>query len=665
MDFKKGKKQLYSTIKKRIFVSDNDQYRKLHHIVDKEDIEYSSIISLRSIPCENSIDLFLLSKEFISENSKELNEYYADKNNQPCKIYFIGNDLHITENAEIIDSVISLPISDIYLANKIRSGFQDMQVRLENKLLNEEIFNVNNQISELSHIGQRLMMEKDLGKLLSLILLKSREMASADAGSLYLVEENDNGEKSLRFTLTQNDSVSFEFEEFTMPISRKSISGYVADTGSTLNIEDVYNLPSYSEFSFNKSFDLEVGYRSKSMLVLPLINHMDEVIGVVQLINRKKDWTTKLSDTEITDETVIPFTGDCLNTVTALAGQAAVSIENNLLYRNIELLFEGFVNASVKAIESRDPTTSGHSSRVAILTVNLAKTIDRIDNGILKNVKFSPEQIKEMRYASLLHDFGKVGVREPVLLKSKKLYPYQITDIMHRLGHQKRYEEICSLKAKLKFLLEQGFENHQAEFGRIEKELKERIKEINETSDLILAVNEPTVLESDAAKNLEAVSDMTYVDPADKEHSLLKLEEKNALFIKRGSLDENERLEIESHVQHTYQFLKKVPWTKDIMNVPEIAYAHHEKLDGSGYPNNINKPSIPVQSRMMTISDIFDALTASDRPYKKAVPYKKALDILHYETIERKIDSDLLEVFVESGIYRSVLPEFKSGENIS
>ncbi|MCP4727118.1 MAG: HD family phosphohydrolase, partial [bacterium] len=341
---------------------------------------------------------------------------------------------------------------------------------------------------------------------------------------------------------------------------------------------------------------------------------------------------------------------------------AAVSIENNLLYRNIERLFEGFVNASVGAIESRDPTTSGHSSRVAVLTVNLARKIDGINNGKFKNVYFSTDQIKEIRYASLLHDFGKVGVREPVLLKSKKLYPDQIADIMHRLGHHKRYEEICALKAKLKHLLEKGVENHKDEFIIIENELDERIKRINEAAELICSVNEPTVLESDTAMNLEAVSSYTYIDHDNSEKALLSKEEKNALFIKRGSLGENERLEIESHVLHTFQFLKKVPWTKDIMNVPEIAYAHHEKIDGSGYPNNIPEKKIPIQSKMMTISDIFDALTASDRPYKKAVPYKKALDILGYEMKAKKIDKDLLDVFIETEIFRSVLPEF-TGDN--
>ncbi|MCP4723784.1 MAG: GAF domain-containing protein, partial [bacterium] len=471
MDININSKNFRSSIKKRIFVSDKSILEKLDSLIDNKDISYVLIDSLKGISNSNSLDLFLLSEQFFITHESALKKYFYDNDNQPAKLYYFGNNSHELKTIEIIDSIITLPVSYIYLMKSIRSGFKSMQAVLENKFLHEEIFNVNNQISELSHIGQQLMMEKDLGKLLSLILLKSREMASADAGSLYLVEENDKKEKSLRFTLTQNDSVSFEFEEFTMPISRKSISGYVADTGSTVNIEDVNNLPEDSEFSFNKSFDEDVGYRSKSMLVIPLKNHVDEIIGVVQLINRKKEWLKELTDTKTTEENVIPFTGECLNTVSALAGQAAVSIENNLLYRNIERLFEGFVNASVGAIESRDPTTSGHSSRVAVLTVNLARKIDGINNGKFKNIYFSADQVKEIRYASLLHDFGKVGVREPVLLKSKKLYPDQITDIMHRLGHHKRYEEICALKAKLKHLLEKGVENHKDEFIIIENEL--------------------------------------------------------------------------------------------------------------------------------------------------------------------------------------------------
>ncbi|MCH7783377.1 HD family phosphohydrolase, partial [candidate division KSB1 bacterium] len=334
------------------------------------------------------------------------------------------------------------------------------------------------------------------------------------------------------------------------------------------------------------------------------------------------------------------------------------SIENNFLYQSIERLFEGFVNASVTAIESRDPTTSGHSSRVAILTERLAKTVDKVKTGFLANIRFTKEQLKEIRYASLLHDFGKVGVRENVLLKAKKLYPHQSTEVLYRIGFLKKSEEIKNLRKQIRFLLDYGSSNYQLVFNELESELRNKLDDLDNISNLISNLNEPTVMETDKAESLEELAVLKFFDFDNEERNLLKPEEVKALSIKRGSLDDEERIEIESHVTHTFRFLKEVPWTKEFQNIPDIAHAHHEKLDGSGYPNKLTSESIPVQSKIMTISDIFDALTASDRPYKKAVPYERALDILQFEVNDNHVEPEILKVFIDAKVYTSVI---KSG----
>jgi len=272
------------------------------------------------------------------------------------------------------------------------------------------------QLREMSEVGIALSTERDHSALLRKILSKARELSRSDAGSLYLLDEG-----VLRWKLAQNDSVDVDFEERVLPITKKSRAGYVAMTGETLVIDDAYTPPVGAEYSINTSFDQENGYLTRSMLVFPMTNHAGEVIGVLQLINRKRPGTrAKLTAASVPDE-VIPFDNEIVELMRSLAGQAAVAVENNLLYESIERLFEGFVTAAVTAIEQRDPTTSGHSFRVADLTVEMAKVVDFLDDGEYRNVRFSGDQIREIRYASLLHDFGKVGVREQVLVKEKKL----------------------------------------------------------------------------------------------------------------------------------------------------------------------------------------------------------------------------------------------------
>ena len=324
---------------------------------------------------------------------------------------------------------------------------------------------------------------------------------------------------------------------------------------------------------------------------------------------------------------------------------------HNLLYESIERLFEGFVTAAVTAIEQRDPTTSGHSFRVADLTVELARVVDRIDEGEYRDVRFSPDHIREIRYASLLHDFGKVGVREQVLIKEKKLYPLQIEMIRSRFEFAMKNIENEANRRKIDYLVANGHAGYEDFAARVDAEAAEEILRLQKDFSFVAQSNEPTVLPEGEFNYLQALATREYVDYRGQRKLLLDPEEARVLSIRKGNLDATERLEIESHVTHTFNFLQKIPWTRDLAAVADIAYAHHEKLNGRGYPRKLTAADIPIQSRMMTVSDIYDALTASDRPYKRAVPTERALDILKMEMKEGLLDQSLVATFIEAKVY--------------
>ncbi len=528
----------------------------------------------------------------------------------------------------------------------------------------ERLADATREIHELNQIGAALSAEHDTGKLLEMILTKSRQITQADAGSLYLVEavesklpegkikdERKEPRKRMRFKLAQNDSLAVPFRESTMEISKKSIAGYVAQTGEPVRIEDAYHLPDDVPYSFSHKFDEDSGYRTKSILAVPMQNPKGEVVGVVQLINAKREWAAKLQSAEAVEDQVVAFTMRQQEMVTSLASQAAVAYENSQLYEAIQKLFEGFVKASVIAIEARDPTTSGHSFRVANLTVALAEAVDRAEEGPFAPVHFSRNEMKEIRYASLLHDFGKVGVREEVLVKAKKLYPAQMDLIAQRFEFVKRTRQTEVLDAKLKYVLERGRDKFLEALPEFDQKLAEELKELDDFLALVVKSNEPTVLPEGSFDMLVDIAARDYLTFDGEPRRLLNDDEVRLLSIRKGSLDDSERLQIESHVVHTYNFLQQIPWTREIRNIPGIARGHHEKLNGKGYPYKLSSAEIPLQTRMMTISDIFDALSASDRPYKKAVSQERALEILGFAVKDQELDPQLFQVFTEAKVF--------------
>jgi GAF domain-containing protein len=324
--------------------------------------------------------------------------------------------------AELGPVFLTYPAGPRQLLAALKAGFREAAARIESVRSRAEITARSKEITELTRIGVALSTERNYDVLLAMILSQARRITQSDGGSLYLVEGRDSPSPKLRVKLGQNDTLpNMPFVEFTMPMNHASQAGYVCSTGEPLVIDDVYFLPPDVEYSFNRSIDERNRYRSKSMLTVPMKNHKNEIIGALQLINRKRDPDAVLASPDVVAAQVIPYSRRSVEMVQALASQAAVSIENSLLYEDIERLFEGFVTAAVTAIEQRDPTTFGHSGRVATMTVGLAEVVDRAGDGPFRGVNFSREQIKEIRYAGLLHDFGKVGVREQVLVKAKKL----------------------------------------------------------------------------------------------------------------------------------------------------------------------------------------------------------------------------------------------------
>jgi len=516
------------------------------------------------------------------------------------------------------------------------------------------------ELQELTRIGAALSTERDLTTLLRMILSQARRLARADAGSLYLVERGaDRNPMALRFALAQNHTLpDLPFHASTMALDASSLAGYVALTGEPLVLPDAYALDADVPYRFNRSFDEGVGYRTQSLLVLPMRTHRDEIVGVLQLINRKRDANATLPDTAAVAAQVIPFDAASTELVGALASQAAVAIENGKLYEDIERLFEGFVTASVHAIEQRDPTTSGHSFRVTAYTMGLAHALNEgLGLGRYADTRFDPRQLRELRYACLLHDFGKVAVREAVLQKQKKLYPADLEVVRHRFLYLLQASDIAAERERVDHLLSEGQNGFTAVNARIEAERQSRRDALHRMLDTILRANEPSVMAEGAADALLQLATETYVDSRGVELPLLSPDELAFLSIGRGNLDQRERREIEAHAQHSYDFLQRIPWTPELRDIPDIVWGHHEKLNGTGYPRGVGADELVVQTRMMTISDIFDALVASDRPYKRALPIERALAILRDEAQQGALDGELLETFIAARIWERVADE--------
>jgi HD-GYP domain-containing protein (c-di-GMP phosphodiesterase class II) len=402
----------------------------------------------------------------------------------------------------------------------------------------------------------------------------------------------------LHFRVNQNDTLmsrlgpesSRAFESFSFPIDENSISGSVAKNRQTLNIADVQKHPLH-----NKQVDKELDYVTRTMLVVAMVDHKDNVIGVLQLINSMD-----------MDGRVVPFPLESQRVTESLASQAAVSLENARLYQEIQRFVDSFVKYSAKAIDARDPCTAGHSSRVSRYSVDIARAME----------KFTPEELREIRFAGLLHDVGKIGVREMVLTKANKLSDDQVRAIRERFG---------AIRACR---------------GEIREELEDDLA-------FVLEKNLPGFTSDEEVDRLRSIAAKTYRAPDGEERPYLTEFELENLCVRRGNLTDAERQDIESHVTHSRNILGQIPFPRDLRNVVKYAAEHHERLDGEGYPGGLAAGEIPLQSRILAVADVFDALTASDRPYKKAMPVDKAMAILRDGASRGWWDAEVVECLAD------------------
>lgn len=522
---------------------------------------------------------------------------------------------------------------------------QNRQLMADNARMIQSLESV---VRKMTEIGTALSAEKEFSKLLEMIVSHARSITNADAGTLYLVEN-----KFLRFVIIQNDMMKIRMggksgEKIPYPpieIKESNVSGFAALKGATINIPDVYSSELF-DFTGPKKFDASTGYRSKSMLVLPLKNHENEVVGVLQLLNAKDP---KSSES-------IPFDKESENQAESIASQAAVAITNSLLARDMENLFEAFVEVMATAIDEKSPVTGGHIRRMTDLTLTLADEVNEQKSGPFADLFFNNEQMHQLRIAALMHDIGKVTTPTEIVEKSKKLET--IFDRVHLVQLRIRYvAKLVMIEGygKRMALMENG--GTQAEIQAVADAIKQRVAELEAIAVFVGRCNEPgEFLEEEKLAKLKAIHGMTYMDD-EKEHNFLTESELENLSIRKGSITEKERKKMQDHAAVTVKMLNKIPFTRKMKEIPRFAGAHHEYINGKGYPLGLKGDEIPLEGRLMAVADIAEALTAADRPYKKAMPLDVVYKILRSMAQNGELDPNLVNLFIENKIYERYLSQ--------
>lgn len=506
-------------------------------------------------------------------------------------------------------------------------------------------------IKQLTGIGLALSAEKNISKLLEMIVDESRELSNADGGTLYIVDDN---KEYLRFEIMQNDTMKTRMGgtsgvEISLPkvplyingkLNHSNVSSYTALTGESVNIPDVYGAERF-DFTGPRKYDETTGYRSKSMLVIPMKNHENDIIGVLQLLNAKDPETGE----------VITFSTEYVNLISSIASQAAVALTNRQLIHDLKNLFYAFIKSIATAIDEKSPYTGGHINRVVSLTMMLAESINKRKEGKFKNVNFNEDEMEELRLAAWMHDVGKITTPEYVADKSTKLQT-----IFDRIGLIKTRFQVIAQSIESRYLIKkiqllQNGKRNSSEIKQLNKELAGNIKLLHEELDFIKSCNNPdNFLNNDKIEKIKEIGNKTY-SFGNKDYKYLTKDEINNLCIPKGTLTEEERKIIENHVPMTLKILNELCFPKKLANIPEYAAGHHEKLDGSGYPYGLTEKEISMQSRIMAVADIFEALTAKDRPYRKPMKLSQAVKIMELMKKNRHIDPDVYDLFMKSGLF--------------
>jgi HD-GYP domain-containing protein (c-di-GMP phosphodiesterase class II) len=504
-------------------------------------------------------------------------------------------------------------------------------------------------LEQLNLIGASLSGERDINRLLELILTAAKSITGADGGTLYRVTE----EKTLRFEIVRTSSLKYYLGGTSgnpvpfYPIqlhkdgkpNHSMVAAYAALTGKTVNIADAYTADGF-DFSGTRAFDSKTGYRSRSFLTVPMRNHEHETIGVLQLINAQDSASGQ----------IVAFSASDQRLAESLASQAAIALTNRMLIIQLEQLFESFINLINSAIDEKSPYTGGHCQRVPQLTMMLAEAVNETREGPLSDFHMTEKDRYELKIAGLLHDCGKVTTPVHVVDKATKLET--IYDRIHLIDTRfevvKRDLELRSLRNEIS-----------------EQQLRERLRELDEDRTFLRACNiGGERMRDEDIERVRRIAAYRWRDVTGHEANFLSADEVKNLTIRAGTLTEDERKIINHHIVATIKMLEALPWPKHLTNVAEYAGGHHERMDGKGYPRGLKREQMSVQARCMGIADIFEALTAHDRPYKKGKTLSESLEILGRMKLNHHIDPDLFDIFVRKKVYRRYAEMFLDREQI-
>jgi HD-GYP domain-containing protein (c-di-GMP phosphodiesterase class II) len=517
-------------------------------------------------------------------------------------------------------------------------------------------------LEQLNAIGASLSAERNIDRLLEAILTAAKTITRADGGTLYRLTED----KALRFEIVRTSSLSYYLGGTSgnpvpfYPIqlhkdgkpNHGMVAAYAALTGETVNIADAYAADGF-DFSGTRAFDSKTGYRSKSFLTVPMRNHDNEIIGVLQLINALDPGSGE----------IVPFSASDQRLAESLASQAAIALTNRMLINQLEQLFESFIKLINSAIDEKSPYTGGHCQRVPVLTMLLAEAADAAREGPLSDFRMDDKDRYELKIAGLLHDCGKVTTPVHVVDKATKLET--IYDRIHLIDTRfevlKREVELESLRRK-SALLESG---KLMEANEEDRRLRARLRALDDDRKFLHACNVGGERMRDAdIQRVQRIAEYRWRDVTGHEAKFLTDDEVRNLTIRSGTLTDEERKIINHHIVATIRMLEALPWPKHLTRVPEYAGGHHERMDGKGYPKGLTREQMSVQARCMGIADIFEALTAKDRPYKKGKTLSESLEILGRMRLNHHIDPDLFDIFVRDKVYRRYAEMFLDPEQI-
>lgn len=520
-------------------------------------------------------------------------------------------------------------------------------------------------LEQLNDIGVALSRERDITRLLEYILLAAKGITRADGGTIY---SKVVGADRLRFEILRTDSLGIAMGGSAsqpinfpdLPLVNASgeandslVAAYAAIHRVTVNIEDAYNEPNF-DFSGTRKFDQNTGYRSQSFLTVPMCNQDGDVIGVLQLLNAQKPGSTEVTTFSKADQQLVE----------SLASQAAIALSNRLLMKQLEDLFESFIGLINLAIDEKSPYTGGHCQRVPALTMMLADATARHQEGPLAAFSMTEMDRYELKIAGLLHDCGKITTPVHVVDKATKLQTLfdRIALIDTRFEVLKRDAEIAALRRQL--ALRPCVDEAAERVGMVD--LYNQLGTLDDERSFLRTANSGGEFMSDAAvaRVQHIGSHYQWRDPDGQQTNFLSVDEIDNLSIRKGTLTLAERDTINYHIEATIKMLEKLPWPKHLQNVPEFAGGHHERMDGKGYPKGLTREQMSVQARIMGIADIFEALTASDRPYKHGMKLSQAIRIMVKMKKEGHIDPDLFDVFIQQGIYLRYAQEFVNPNQI-